>query len=209
MGKAKGNNSSQQVVRAKRRLQDYFDPSHGIVTPNQRSLPKYRNLFDKPRGKSKKEKEVKRLSQGRMGRIQKENHSPGKAVIGRSGQKMSRYEQSMGREYDSPSKEHEEIDFIFKGAQKKMRGNSVVENAIHSVNEHLKGNRLSEAIAVLNDALRIEPNNFDLVYLLGICYIFNAAYEEAIAIFEAMLRSKPKKNIYLLLSVCYKKTEKF
>jgi cytochrome c-type biogenesis protein CcmH/NrfG len=62
---------------------------------------------------------------------------------------------------------------------------------------------------VLNDALRVEQHNLDLVYLLGICYIFNSNYEEAIAIFEDMLRSKPKKNIYLLLSVCFKKTEKF
>jgi hypothetical protein len=31
-----------------------------------------------------------------------------------------------------------------------MRGNSVVESAIQSVNEHLKANRLGEAIAVLN-----------------------------------------------------------
>lgn len=90
-----------------------------------------------------------------------------------------------------------------------MKGNSVVENAIQSVNEHLKGNRLGEAIEVLSAALRAEPNNLDLVYLLGICYIFNAAYEDAIAIFEGMLRGKPKKNIYLLLSVCYKKTERF
>lgn len=204
MGKMKVNNSSH-MIRPKRRLQDYFDPSHGFVTPNQRSLPKYRNLFDKPRGKSVKKEAPKRLSQGKVPvRREKENQSPAKA--GRSGQKISRYEQSMGRDYDSPSKEHEEIDFIFKGAQKKMRGNSVVESAIQSVNEHLKANRLADAIGVLKEALRVESGNFDLIYLLGICHIFNAAYEEAIAIFEAMLKGKPKKNIYLLLSVCYKKT---
>jgi hypothetical protein len=83
----------------------------------------------------------------------------------------------MGREYDSPSKEHEEIDFIFKGAQKKMKGNSIVESAIHSVNEHLKNNRLADAIGVLKEALRVETGNYDLIYLLGICHIFNAAYQ--------------------------------
>ena len=90
-----------------------------------------------------------------------------------------------------------------------MKGNSLIDNTIQSVNEHLKANRLSEAISVLNETLRIEPNNFDLIYLLGICYIFNASYEQAINIFQNMLKGKPKKNIYLLLSVCYKKTEKY
>lgn len=90
-----------------------------------------------------------------------------------------------------------------------MKGNSLIENTIQSVNEHLKANRLAEAINVLTETLRVEPNNFDLIYLLGICYIFNASYEQAIHIFEGMLKGKPKKNIYLLLSVCYKKTEKF
>ncbi len=174
MAKTKATNSTH-VIRPKRRLQDYFDPSHGFVTPNQRSLPKYRNLFDKPRGKSQKKDHPKRLSQGRLPvRKEKENQSPARG--GRSGQKISRYEQSMGREYDSPSKEHEEIDFIFKGAQKKMKGNSIVESAIHSVNEHLKNNRLADAIGVLKEALRVETGNYDLIYLLGICHIFNAAY---------------------------------
>ena len=51
-------NHSSHMIRPKRRLQDYFDPSHGFVTPNQRSLPKYRNLFDKPRGKSGKKEQL-------------------------------------------------------------------------------------------------------------------------------------------------------
>lgn len=29
---------------------------------------------------------------------------------------------------------------LFKGAQKKMKGNSVVDNAIQKVNQHLKSN---------------------------------------------------------------------
>jgi hypothetical protein len=94
------------MIRPKRRLQDYFDPSHGIVTPNQRSLPKYRNLFDKPRGKSLKKDPPKRLSQGRLPVRHKEKENQSPAKVGRSGQKISRYEQSMGRDYDSPSKDH-------------------------------------------------------------------------------------------------------
>jgi tetratricopeptide (TPR) repeat protein len=64
-----------------------------------------------------------------------------------------------------------------------VKGNSLIENTIQKVNEHLKVNRLTEAISVLNETLRIEPNNYDLIYLLGICYIFNASYEQAIEIF--------------------------
>lgn len=98
-------------------------------------------------------------------------------------------------------------DEIFK-RQKKTKGSTVVESAIQSVNEHLKGNRLGEAINVLKEALRIENGNYDLVYLLGVCHIFNTAYEEAITIFESMLKGKHKKNVYLLLSVCYKKSDR-
>lgn len=114
----------------------------------------------------------------------------------------------MGRDYDSPSKDHEEIDDEIFKRQKKTKGSTVVESAIHSVNEHLKGNRLGEAISVLKEALRIESGNYDLVYLLGVCHIFNASYEEAISIFESMLKGKHKKNVYLLLSVCYKKSDR-
>lgn len=62
---------------------------------------------------------------------------------------------------------------------------------------------------MLRQALDSESNNLDLQYLLGICFIFNNQYEEAITVLEEMMRSKPKKNIYLLLSVCYKKCERF
>ena len=77
------------------------------------------------------------------------------------------------------------------------------------MNEHLKNNRLVDAIDALRSALEVEHNHTDLQYLLGICYIFNGSYDFAIGIFEDMMRSKPKKNTFLLLSVCYKKTEKY
>lgn len=97
MGKSKANGSSQNMGKPKRRLQDYFDPSHnGIVTPNQRSLPKYRGIFERPRGKSLKKEQAKRLSNAKaLAKKEKENFSPGKT--GKSGQKISRYEQSIGR----------------------------------------------------------------------------------------------------------------
>lgn len=91
MGKGKGNRYINIVTRPKRRLLDHFDPSHGMVTPNQRSLPKYRNLFDKPTKPTRKDP-TKRHSQGKVpARGGREEHSAGKALAGRSGQKMSRY----------------------------------------------------------------------------------------------------------------------
>jgi len=47
--------SSTHMLNRKKRLQDYFDKPNQIATPNQRSLPKYKHLFDKPkRNKSNK-----------------------------------------------------------------------------------------------------------------------------------------------------------
>lgn len=59
--------SNQIIGKNKRRLQDYFDPQlHNVVTPNQRSLPKYKNVFQKPRGKSNKKDQSKRYSNSKL-----------------------------------------------------------------------------------------------------------------------------------------------
>ena len=70
----------------------------------------------------------------------------------RSHHKPLKFEESINREYDSPSREHEEIDYIVKGVQKKARGNSFIESNIEKVNDHLK-NRLIDAINTLKEAL--------------------------------------------------------
>ncbi len=180
MRKTKIVSSSHMLAKKKRHFQDYFDiANNNIVTPNQRSLPKYRNHFHQPRNKSAKKdpNTQKRLSQGKPDRHkQKENFSPPHKP-NRSNQKIMRFDQSINREYDSPSKDHEEIDFIVKGVQKKVKGNSHVESIIEKVNDNLKANKLNEAINVLKEALEAEYSNLDLQYLLGICYIFNGEYE--------------------------------
>lgn len=71
MGKIKVVSSSHALVKKKRHLQDYFDPhSNNIPTPNQRSLPKYKNLFPREHRPNLKKKDIatKRLSQGRFER---------------------------------------------------------------------------------------------------------------------------------------------
>jgi len=46
MKKMKFAQSNQIIGKNKRRFQDYFDPQlQNVITPNQRSLPKYKNPF--------------------------------------------------------------------------------------------------------------------------------------------------------------------
>jgi len=57
MGKMKVVSSSHALVKKKRHLQDYFDPhSNNMPTPNQRSLPKYKNLFPREQKQTFKSK---------------------------------------------------------------------------------------------------------------------------------------------------------
>ena len=50
--------SSNLMPKKRRNLQEYFDVSHNnIVTPNQRSLPKYKNMFNQPRNNKSAKKD--------------------------------------------------------------------------------------------------------------------------------------------------------
>lgn len=64
--------SSNAVGKKRKHLQDYFEIGHNrIVTPNQRSLPKYKNIFNAPKREKSSKKDqlgVKRHSQGRVER---------------------------------------------------------------------------------------------------------------------------------------------
>jgi hypothetical protein len=71
MRKTKIVSSSNMIAKKKRHFQDYFDiNNNNIATPNQRSLPKYKNIFNQPRNKSGKKDQIapKRLSQGKLDR---------------------------------------------------------------------------------------------------------------------------------------------
>jgi hypothetical protein len=55
MRKMKTGSQGNMVSKKRRHLQEYFDLNHNnVVTPNQRSLPKYKNMFGPPRAKSGK-----------------------------------------------------------------------------------------------------------------------------------------------------------
>ena len=127
MRKIKVANSSHALPKKRRNLHEYFDLNHNnIVTPNQRSLPKYKNAFHPPRHHKSAKKDQqgnKRMSQGRIDRKQKENNSPPHYS---HHQKYGHLEQSLHRDYDSPSKDQEDIGFIVKGVQKKVKGNTFI-----------------------------------------------------------------------------------
>lgn len=120
MKRIKAANSSHALAKKRKHLQEYFDLNHNnIVTPNQRSLPKYKNAFPPRHNKSAKKDQIaaKRMSQGRLDRKPKVSNSP-------PHQRYVHFENSIHRDYDSPSKDQEDIGFIVKGVQKKVKGNS-------------------------------------------------------------------------------------
>lgn len=92
---------------------------------------------------------------------------------------------------------------------KNKKTGCIIEATIDRVYEELTKNNLHDAIEILKGTLEKESNNYDLNYLLGVCHLLNGSYEQAINIFDMLLAKKPRKNIYLLLSVCYKKMEDY
>ena len=144
MRKMKVASSSHALTKKRKNLQDYFDLNHNnIVTPNQRSLPKYKNVFHPPKHHKSAKKDhlaQRKMSQGRIDRKQKENHSP---PHHHNHHRYGHLEQSLHRDYDSPSKDQEDIGFIVKGVQKKVKGNTFIENTIEQVNQQLRANQLS------------------------------------------------------------------
>ena len=92
---------------------------------------------------------------------------------------------------------------------KNKKNGSLAELTIDKVYEKLKKNKLEDSINILQEALNVEPNNYDMNYLLGVCLLISGSFEQAINLFDALLEKKTRKNIFLLLSVCYKKIEDF
>ena len=79
MKRVKAANSSHALVKKRKHLHEYFDLNHNnIVTPNQRSLPKYKHAFPPKHNKSAKKDHLaaKRTSQVRLDRKAKVSSSP-------------------------------------------------------------------------------------------------------------------------------------
>lgn len=95
-----GLNTGLSQNNMPQRLQDYFNSDKSnYLTPHSRSLPKKKTLFKNKQSKklsSKKSAENKRKSQNTIKKIKKSSTPP------QSKYKASRYEHSIGKEYDSP-----------------------------------------------------------------------------------------------------------
>lgn len=82
---------------------------------------------------------------------------------------------------------------------------------IHS-NEVLEGKRLfsegqtDEAQKIFEDILQ-SSNNAEARYLIGVCHLSKAEYNEAIENLTLLLQHQPlyKRNAYVLLAIAYKK----
>ena len=61
----------------------------------------------------------------------------------------------------------------------------------------------------MESGLLINPTSYEVNYFLGMCYLVNEQFGDALAIFKQQLLNHPKKNLFLLLAVCYKKLEDF
>lgn len=207
--------SSANHIHRIKKYQEFFDAEKTyFMTPHSRSLPKRKAFFkestklsNKKPSKSKREpvtikKSTKKKEKENSPQNINNNHRQSK-------QKASRYEHSVNKEYDSPSRENEELDFILAERPKNKKTGSSIETSIDKVYEELARNNLAAAIEILEGALKSEQNNYDLNYLLGVCHLLNGSYDQAINVFDMLLCRKPRKNIYLLLSACYKKMEDY
>lgn len=170
------------------------------MTPHSRSFPKKKSFFQSTKRKNKKKK-----SKSKRKDVPRMHNSNNRERSSASKHKISKYDRSVNRDYDSPSKDHEELDLILGERPKNKKSSNLAEIVIDKVYERLSKNKLLESISILQEALNSEPHNYDLNYLLGVCHLMSGSYEQAIDIFDQLLQKKPRKNIFLLLSVCYKK----
>lgn len=116
-------------------------------------------------------------------------------------------------DYDSPSKEHEDLQYLLiepSGKSTKRIENPDIDALLNTAKELLRGNQPREAIEVLQRA-REKGFCYEADYLLGVCFLITEQYPNAITLFRNLLKvgKKPKKNMFLLLSVCHKKLEDY
>lgn len=99
--------STNQMARRKK-YEDYFDPNKTyMMTPHSRSIPKKKSLFQSTNRKNQQKKGTqKHQHPPQMRKSNNRERSP------MSKHKMSKHDQSANRDYDSPSRDNEELDLI-------------------------------------------------------------------------------------------------
>lgn len=143
-----GLNVSTNHINRMKRYQEYFEHEKSFaVTPHSRSLPKKK---PQPLPKQSNKKVVKkRRDSVNLKKNRKQEGSPFNR------HRYSRHDHSINREYDSPSKENEELDFILADRPKAKKASGLAEATIDKVYEQLTKNHLNESIEILEEALRV------------------------------------------------------
>lgn len=79
-----------------------------------------------------------------------------------------------------------------------MQNSEKLEELIKNASDLVNQKHYTNAISVLEDALKLDPNNPDVLYLLGTAYRKSLLFEEAIEVFEKLLKVDPNHKKALL-----------
>jgi tetratricopeptide (TPR) repeat protein len=107
------------------------------------------------------------------------------------------------------------LNKIFRKGSREKRvhteaGLSLEDYKVPDMMSAYKNKDYSEAIDLGRDVLAENPKNLDALYIVGLASSMIDRHETTIKNFETLLSLKPqyKKNVYLLLSIAYKKLGK-
>ena len=103
---------------------------------------------------------------------------------------------------------------IFKSTMKEKKmvteGNQDVDYRVREMMSYYKSRDFNEAIAAGRAILSEHPDNIEALYIVGLCASMLEKHELTIKYFETLIILEPKykKNVYLFLSIAYKKSNK-
>lgn len=126
----------------------------------------------------------------------------------------SKYSDEVMEEYYyTPSKENDDIQYLVHPRFNKKFSSKKEEEGIRPFVEAAKKlvarGLISEASKVLETGLLINSKSSTINYFLAMCYLMSDDYANAIRLFKEQLVAHPKKNLYILLAVCYKKLNEY
>lgn len=103
---------------------------------------------------------------------------------------------------------------IFKSTMKEKKmvteGNQDVDQKVREMMAYYKSREFNEAIVAGRGILSDNPDNIEALYIVGLCASMLEKHELTIKYFETLILLEPKykKNVYLFLSIAYKKSNK-
>ena len=123
-------NISTNHINRMKRYQEYFDHEKTFaMTPHSRSLPKKKPQHQvKPSHKKPVKKRRDSVNNVNIKKSKKHEGSP----FNRN-HRVSRHDHSINREYDSPSKENDDLDFILAERPKVKKASGLAEATIDKV----------------------------------------------------------------------------